>query len=95
MSLEERYPDLANFIGAWFPEADLDALSDEEVAVRFCQATSPENLASVLGQGRSLITRMDDFWQELGTEGNRHFASAHEAHRWLNEILEALERFQT
>lgn len=88
--LSEQYPDFANFLGAWFPDADFEGLDDVQVAVRFASTTSSHNLMIVLEQGRQLIACKNLPWEEIGSEANRHFDRREEARSWLRQVVDAL-----
>lgn len=85
MSLK-RLHDLANFLGTWYPDADLDGLSDMEVAHKFkCAATSVE-LQQVIEQLDELLSSNDIDLREVSEEANRSFRSLSECEDWLRAI---------
>jgi hypothetical protein len=87
----QQYPALHNFLGGWFPDADFDGRSDEEVARDFARVTSPKNLRAVLEQAKRVLVAEPFPWQEVGEEANRYFESPEEARAWLATVLAVVE----
>ena len=93
MKLEEfrkNFPQFSNFIGAWFPDADFEKLSDEEVVRKFLEDNC-KNQKEVLLEGNRLLNVISEYWQELGYDANRHFNNSEQARKWLNEVLNGLK----
>ncbi len=91
MSLDQRYPHLANFLGTWFPDADLEGKSDTEVARQFAESVRPEERKAAIKQGKDLLNSAPFPWKEISRESNRCFANAEEAKHWLSAVLEVVE----
>ena len=93
LAFQKQYPDLSNFLGACFPDADLEDLSDTEVAEEFALfSSSPEDRRLVLEQG-SLLLALEPFpWKAVGDEANRYFTGPVEAKEWLSSVLVTVRR---
>ena len=86
-----QFPTLANFLGAWFPDADLEGLSDAEVAKAFVTTNDVAATHTILSEGRILLDREEFPWREVGTEANRSFVEPSEARNWLIYILNIID----
>ncbi|GBC61196.1 hypothetical protein DENIS_2156 [Desulfonema ishimotonii] len=93
MSFEKKYPNLCQFIGAWFPDADFEDLSDGQIVSRFCKAAGPEKVAEVIREGRRLLKQDRHFLNELGDLANIWMEDDAEAEAWLMDILHHLQDF--
>jgi hypothetical protein len=90
--LSDRYPALTNFLGSWFPDADLEGRSDAEAAKAFA-GVDPDEKSLVARQAREIL-KLEEFpWQEVGFEANRYFENEEQARSWLSDILRILENF--
>jgi hypothetical protein len=85
------YPTLANFLGAWFPEADLDGSSDEQVAKEFAGTVSAIELAKTIEEGRLLLGEVELPLAMLSRESNRRFPGPEAAREWLRRLIHILE----
>jgi len=88
--LEEKYPDLANFLGSWFPDADLEGLTDNEVTRKFMSVVSTAELEKVRSQCRSLLSLSSLPVQEIIAESNRHFVTEEDCREWLTDVCRTL-----
>ncbi len=89
MSLEKR-AELANFLGSWFPDADLEGLSDGEIVVQFVRVASAAEVSVVREQLDALLTSGEFDLDEIGNEANRYFRSRAECEAWLQELHSGL-----
>jgi hypothetical protein len=95
MNFQCDYPRLFQFFVGYFPDADLDGLSDEEVVTNYVALFSKSekwrmDLEELKRELASLINNIDSYWQEVGDEANRHFTNSDDALIWLNLIHEHL-----
>lgn len=91
MKLRVDYPELANFLGAWFPDADLEGRTDTEAAIQFKRTATLSELNSAIKQGKRLLNEENFPWEAISVEANRCFTNAKEAKRWLGLIIAILE----
>jgi hypothetical protein len=85
---QKRYPDLLNFLGGCFPDADLEGLSDAEIAEEFALLSSDASLRRlVLEQGDQVLTLEPFPSQAVSNLANRHFDDLEEAKEWLKSVL--------
>lgn len=91
MKLRDKYPKLANFLGAWFPDADLEALDDRQVIAKFLRTPDQYEHNAVRGE---LVKLLDESaplpWDDVGREANRHFESEEECRSWLSIVKDEL-----
>jgi hypothetical protein len=90
---QRRFPDLHNFVGGYFPDADLEGLSDTEVAEQFALLDSdPDLRRQVLEQGE-LVLGLEPFpFEAVGNLANRHLTGSDEAREWLSSVLLTVRR---
>lgn len=81
---------LANFLGSWFPDADLERRSDAEVVQEFTRVTSISELGLVLRQLEDLLASGSFDPEDVSQEANRYFGDRAECEEWLNEIRRRL-----
>lgn len=91
MKFADQYPDLANFLGAWFPDADLEGRTDEEVCRAYLQTVSAPQLEAVVVQAGHLLADGSASWEDVGREANRSFRDADEARQWLTAVVGCLK----
>jgi hypothetical protein len=86
MSLSLEYTNLSQFLTGYFPDADLDELTDEEVVYEFVNSNPKEIVTTTK---RELEKIIDDnvFFEEIGFLANRYFKYQEEVLEWLEIIL--------
>lgn len=95
MDFKKKIPNLYQFFGAYFPDADFDDLTDEEVVENYitdCNKSevSIKTLGKVKEELLILIENIDSYWQEVGDEANRYFENSNDALEWLMMIKKEL-----
>ncbi|MEQ1965342.1 contact-dependent growth inhibition system immunity protein [Xenorhabdus khoisanae] len=86
MSFQEKYKNLYNFFGAWFPDADFEDLTDEEIVDSFKKVTSNEVIKEALGE-ISLLVKDESFpLEEITDSTNIHFEDKTDCINWLVNI---------
>ena len=91
MSFEQKFPELFQFFGAYFPDADFEGISDEEVVARYVSdclksEVSTKGLAEAKSELNSLLSCVDEYWDEVSREANRYFESPYQALEWLKMV---------
>ncbi|MCH5720503.1 contact-dependent growth inhibition system immunity protein [Niabella hibiscisoli] len=97
MSFKKSYPVLYQFFGAYFPDADIEGLTDEEVTTNYIiDSNKSEKSKTELEQTKkelsSLMCNIEDYWQEVSDESNRFFESPSDALEWLAMINHKLHQ---
>jgi len=98
MSFEKDFPQLTQFFGSYFPDADFDNLTDEEVVANYISdCNKSETSKSILMIVRekelpALINNIEAHWEYIRDEANRYFESPQEALLWLNMIQRELNK---
>ena len=97
MRFRIRYPGLFQFFGGYFPDADFEDITDEEVVLRYvsdCSASeiSKQELERTIREIEDLIVNIEEYWQEVGEEANRYFKTSHDALEWLSLISRELQK---
>ncbi len=95
MSFKIDYPELFQFFTGYFPDADFENLTDEEVVSNYivdCSKSeaSRQELERAKGDLGQLISDIEIFWKEIGFESNRHFESMEDALKWVQMIRQEL-----
>jgi hypothetical protein len=80
MPLSQEYTNLSQFLTGYFPEADLDELTDEQVVQEFVYS-NPKEIVMVK------IIEENAFFDEIGFLANRYFKNQEEVLEWLETIL--------
>src|SRR5262245_59980032 len=93
MCVAEQYSTLANFLAAWFPEADLDGLSDEDVGKRFALTRRAGALSTTTQPAWPVLDERELPWEFWSREANRHFESPDAGRAWMHRIANLLERY--
>jgi hypothetical protein len=82
---------LYNFLGAWFPDADLDGVTDEDVAREFAALDDSRSTRGVIKEAAELLSESEFPGATVGELANRHFESVEEAREWLAMIVRVIE----
>jgi len=91
-SAKNRYPQLFEFLAAWFAEADLEGRSDRAAIDAYRRVANRAERAMVIRQGRALLASRPLPWRAMSDAANRRFGNAEAAAAWLDGVLDALER---
>ena len=86
MLFSKEYPKLSNFIGSWFPDYDVDDLSDEEVVTKFVEQSAETNVKQILNELEVLLQQTDIPYDEVGKEANLYFSASEDCSYWLRGI---------
>lgn len=92
MTLKNDFPELYHFFVGYFPDADFDGLTDEEVVNNFIEDHQDRKkaLEKVKSDIVTLIEKLEDYWEDVGAESNRYFETKFEALEWLIMIKKKL-----
>lgn len=91
MSFEKQYPALYQFFVGYFPEADLDGLSDQEVAAQFIE----QNPLKIIQDIRKALNELPDdltLLKEISREANRYFETPEALRNWIDMIKTELSK---
>ena len=86
MSISNDYPKLANFLGSWFPDSDLEGLSDEEIVNDFVKKSRRKYVYDVLAEFESLLRLETIPHDDIGKEANLYFDGEEDCLKWIKEI---------
>ncbi|AKK73614.1 hypothetical protein OK18_14300 [Chryseobacterium gallinarum] len=96
MSFEKDFPRLVQFFGAYFPDADFEDLTDEEIVSEYVSKHKKydnyQKIIQLIKDIEKLINNIDYYWEEVGDEANRYFENSQDALKWLNMIKKELEK---
>ena len=90
-SAKHRYPQLFEFLAAWFAEADLEGRTDRAAVDAYRRVADRTERAAVIRQGRALLASRPLPWRSMSACANRRFSDAEAAAAWLDGVLKALE----
>jgi hypothetical protein len=80
-----------NFVGAWFPDADLEGVDDDEQVVRNFVATKNHGRIEQVYLGCREVLAMDPLpVDRITDDANRYFENEMECREWLNKCLAIL-----
>ncbi|CDG19387.1 hypothetical protein [Xenorhabdus doucetiae] len=86
MIFREKYNNLYNFFGAWFPDADFEELTDEEIVISFKKVTSNAVINETLDE-ISLLVKDGSFpLDEIIDSTNIYFEDKADCINWLVDI---------
>lgn len=91
MSFENKYPVLYQFFVGYFPEADLDGLSDQEVVVQFIE----QNPTEIVKDTQKALNELPDdvtLLKEISRDANRYFETPEAFRNWIEMIKTELSR---
>ena len=90
---QKLYPDLSNFLGGCFPDADLEGLGDTEIAEGFALFDSDARVRRLVLEQGELLLALEPFpWETVGDLANHHFTGAEEAREWVRSVLLTVRR---
>ena len=73
-----------NFLGSWFPDADLESVSDDQQVVRNFVKTGNVRKIEQVRSGFDEILAMPELpMDRVMDEANRHFDSESQCRQWL------------
>jgi hypothetical protein len=85
-----------NFLGAWFPDSDLEGVeSDDEVVLNFLRTENASKIKQVYLGGQEVLAMKDLPVQHISEEANRYFETASECREWLQRCLSILSQEKT
>lgn len=80
MSFIKDYPNLFQFFGGYFPDADFENLPDEEIVSKYVleQSNNFQKINQLVADIESLVNNIENYWEEVGDEANRYFENSQE-----------------
>ena len=85
------YEEFINFIGAWFPDSDLEGVeSDDQVVRNFLATEDKLEIELVRKQCEKLLKSESLPTEKIMDEANRFFDNEKACRKWLYDILEVL-----
>ncbi|MBC8953553.1 hypothetical protein [Xenorhabdus sp. PB62.4] len=91
MIFREKYKNLYNFIGAWFPDADFEDLTDKEIVLSYKGVSSKETIEGCLNDISFLIKGSNFPLDEIREITNIYFEDKNDCITWLIGIKNNLE----
>jgi hypothetical protein len=80
-----------NFLGAWFPDADLEGTDDDiEVVHNFLKTGNTREIAYVLAGCEQVLSMNPLPTKRISDEANRYFANESDCKSWLEQLRKAL-----
>ncbi|MDQ1804132.1 hypothetical protein RAH57_09040 [Chryseobacterium sp. CKR4-1] len=94
MDFKKKFPNLYQFFGAYFPDADFEDLTDEQIVSNYVlkhkELNNHQKIDSLKIDIDGLIGDILSYWQEVGDEANRYFENSNDALEWLMMIKKEL-----
>ncbi|AKK73615.1 hypothetical protein OK18_14310 [Chryseobacterium gallinarum] len=98
MNFESEFPQLTQFFGAYFPDADFENLTDKEVVSNYIadcnKSEASKKILKIVKEKElpALINNVEVHWEYVRDEANRYFENSQDALKWLNMIKKELEK---
>ena len=89
--MKEPFKELLAFWGAWFPDADLEGLSDPEVVRQYLGTITAEERINVIAQCDEILSQEPLPLELIAKHAWRAFDTQVEAREWLGMIKRELE----
>ncbi len=86
INLQEKHPLLFDFFAGYFPEADLDGLTDEQVVDQFILNNNNEIIEKTKKELISIDFNDKFLLNVITNEANRYFETTEDILDWLNMI---------
>ncbi len=95
-SIKKDFPELYQFFGGYFPPADFEDISDEEVVIKYkndCLKSTigKKNLEEAKNELQKLFFHVDSYWEDIIETSNRHFDTVKDTSNWLEMIMKKLQ----
>ena len=93
MNYKESHPNAHNFLTAYFPESDLEGLTDKEVVIDYINEFDKSNpkqmahLEQTKNELEELSKNIESHWLQVSDDSNRYFRDHKETLKWLKVIL--------
>ena len=89
--MNNKYEKLFNFLGCWFPDMDLEGLTEKDIVKNYKQIIDKRNLSVVIAQAEEVKNKIEDYWEVIREETNVYFEDHNEALLWLDSIINLLK----
>ncbi len=89
MKFVDKYPDLFNFFAGYFPDADFDKLTDEEVVAGYRTDCSNADIEQTVKELNLLLTD-PEYWHYAAAEANRYLPTSQDVINWLTMVRKEL-----
>lgn len=88
------FENLWNFLGSWFPDADVEGLDDSQVVRNFLATGNQHEIELVRHQGQRLLSLEALPVEKIALEANRYFEDENACRAWLERIIQALHEVE-
>ena len=92
MNSINKYSKLFNFLGAWFPDMDIEDITEEEVVEKYKKTIEQDELKSIILDIQNIKIEIDNYWEQVMKETNLFFKNSNEVSEWLDLINQYLEK---
>jgi hypothetical protein len=87
----KEYANFWNFLGSWFPDADLEGIDDDQQVVRNYVAINDHRDIALVRQQCTKVLKLSELPVEhISSQANRYFESESECRAWLTMVCGAL-----
>lgn len=91
MILQEKHPLLFDFFAGYFPDADLDGLTDNDVVLQFIANNNKDIIEKTKASLYTLDTTNHLLLEDIANEANRYFETNKETKNWIEMIKTSFE----
>ena len=86
-NLIENTPDLLNFFAGYFPLAEFDGLTDEQVVTNYMVSNTKETIVQTKKE-LDALQKDSDVLEIIAREANKYFESCDDTWQWIQKIKE-------
>lgn len=92
MNLREKYYELQQFLGSYFPYYLIYNTSDEDIVSAYTEDCDTTILHQTIMELELVILDIGVWWQEIREESNRYLETEEDALEWLLSLKELLQK---
>jgi len=87
-----KYERLFNFLGSWFPDMDLEGISEKDIVEEYKKSVSKGEIQAMIFEAKGVLNEIEKYWRKMEHETNLYFENPDEAFLWLKLIVKLLEK---
>ncbi|MFC2996289.1 contact-dependent growth inhibition system immunity protein [Acinetobacter sichuanensis] len=91
-SFESNFPQMYQFLGAWFSDLDYEDLTYKEVVKNYKKAAKSQEIDLLKLEFKEILTKKTIDYKYISHLSNIYFEDETDLLKWLNEIFVYLEK---
>ncbi len=89
--IETDYERLFNFLGSWFPDMDLEGVTEEDIVMEYKKTVPSSEIQKMIVEAEEVLDEIEDYWKKIEYETNLYFETPEQAATWLKKIIDLLK----